>query len=202
MLSREEETNMKTLFAVVCAALVCAWSPAWSQTGGKIVLAGSSDGSTCSIVESGPAVVAVHVVVLDVVGLSGIQFAAPKPDCWTDATWSYEEVPVPVFIGNTQDPVQGLSVAFGDCLDAPVHVATIYFFSLGNGAPCCSYPVVKATGDLHPEIDGPIVVMCSDPMNVAGVPVDVVINPDQSCPCLSPVSAEETTWGGVKALYH
>jgi hypothetical protein len=193
---------MKTLSAVVCAMLICAWSPAWSQTGGKIVLGGSADGSECSIVESGAGVIEVHVVVLDVVGLSAIQFAAPKPDCWTDATWMSEDVPVEVFLGNTQDPVGGLAVAFGACLDAPVHVATIYFFTTGTGPQCCSYPVLKATGDLHPEVDGPIVVLCSDPTHVAGIPVDAVINPDPSCPCLSPVSAKETTWGGVKSLYN
>lgn len=193
---------MRRLQATLFVALVCAWSSAWSQTGGKIVLAGSSDGSTCSIVETGPGFIEVHVVVLDVVGLSGIQFAAPKPDCWTDATWVSDDVPVGIFLGDTQDPVGGLSVAFGACLDAPVHVATISFFTTGAGTQCCSYPVLKATGDLHPEVDGPIVVLCSDPTHVAGVPVDAVINPDPSCPCLAPVSAEETTWGRVKALYH
>ena len=60
-------------------------------------------------------------------------------------------------------------------------------------------PIIKASGDLYPEINAPIVAVCGDPIYVAGIAVDVTINPADNCLCLGPVSAEETTWGRVKA---
>jgi hypothetical protein len=193
---------MNRLTVFICVALAFVSSAALSQVSGRIALAGSSDGSNCSIVDTEPGIVQVHILVLDVVGLLGIQFVAQKPECWTGATWLSDDVPVPVHIGNTQDPTLGLSVAFGECLNSPVHVGTINYATKGTALPCCAYPIIKATGDNYPEIDGPIVVLCSDPSRVAGIGVDVVINSEPQCPCQSVVPVEKTTWGQVKALYN
>jgi hypothetical protein len=194
---------MTRLITLVCLALVCVSSPALSQTGGLISLTGTADGSVCSIIDTSPGSVEVHIIVFNVIGLNAIQFAAPKPNCWTGATWVSDNIPTPVTIGDTQDTVIGLAIAWGGlCLDGPAYVGSMTFSTLGNAPPCCSYPILKATGDLHPEIDGPIAVLCSDPQHVAGVTANAVINPESQCACVQPVPVEESTWGAIKALYN
>ena len=196
----------RRLLALACAGLLSASGPAWSQ--GRIALTGSADGTVCSVVDIASGIVEVHIFVFDVVGLTAIQFAAPKPACWSGATWIADNIDTPVIIGDTQDPIGGLSIAWGNCtsdggggFDSPVHVGSMTFFTSGQAPPCCLYPVIKASGDLHPEVDGPIVVLCSDMTEVAGIGVEAVINPQPECSCLTPVPIEETTWGAVKALY-
>jgi len=146
----------------------------------------------------------VHVVVFDVKNFDGIQFAAPKPDCWEGATYLEEESHGLLFIGDTQDTDLGLSIVWGSCgsggLNGSIHVATIRYQTMGTAPPCCEYPILKAKGDLHPEIPGPIIVMC-DPLRLAGVTVSAVINPGPQCPCASPTPVETTTWSGIKAMY-
>ena len=197
------------VIALACVALLSASGPAWSQ--GRIALMGSADGTVCSIQDAAPGIVEVHIFVFDVVGLAAIQFAAPIPACWSGATWIGDTIDTQVVVGNTQDPVLGVAIAWGDVapctseggggLNSPVHVGTMMFSASGQATPCCAYPIVKASGDLHPEVDGPIVVLCSNMMEVAGVGVEAVINPEPNCSCLTPVPIEETTWGAVKALY-
>lgn len=187
---------------ILCAALVCLAGTAFAQTGGTIALAGTPDGSSCSIADTGPGVVEVQVLVLDATGVAGIQFAAPRPDCWAGATWLYDTVPVGLTIGDTQDPELGLSVAFGACLDAPILVGSMTFAVSGQAAPCCEYPVIKATGDLYPEINGPIVAVCPMPLHVEGVTASALINPTPDCTCQQIVPVHESTWGAIKALYN
>lgn len=198
---------MKRVLFLTVVALTCASVTALAQTS-KIALSTTIDGTSCNIADK-PGTVEVHVIVLDVDAFDGIQFAAPIPDCWTGATYLGETVDGLLHIGNTQDPVGGLSVVWGSCrsggIPAPVHIATITIQTTGKARHCCPYPILKATGDLHPEIPGPIIVVC-DPaepygLRLSGVTVDAVINPDATCECMSSVPVEETTWGAIKVLY-
>jgi len=174
-----------------------------AQTGAKIALSTTIDGASCNIANTS-GIVEVHVVVLDVTNFDGIQFMAPKPDCWTGAIYLEEEVHGLLFIGDTQDAEIGLSVVWGSCggggLTGPIHVATIRYQTMGMAPTCCPYPILKAKYDAHPEIAGPIIVVC-DPIRIAGVTVDAVINPEVGCMCAVSLPARETTWGAIKALY-
>jgi hypothetical protein len=195
---------MIKLIAVVGMVLICLAGPSWSQTTGRIALTSSADGSDCAILDGVAGNVEIHIVILDVMGVAGVQFAAPIPDCWTGATWVSDNIQY-LIIGGTQDPVGGLSIAFGACLDGPVYVGSITVFTLGQCPSCCPFPVIKATNDHYPEFPGPIVAVCgenwSTDMYIAGVSVDAVINPDEQCPCATTIPVETTTWGAVKAVY-
>jgi hypothetical protein len=184
--------------------MFCVSGAAMAQMN-KIALSTTADGRTCNINDT-YGTVDIHVVALDVENFDAIQFAAPIPECWTGATYLGETHDGLLQLGNTQDPVHGLAIVWGgECLTGNVHVAKITIQTTGAAPPCCPYPIVKATGDLHPEVPGPIIVVCDpsepDGLRLTGVSVDAVINPDPTCGCMSPLPVEETTWGGIKALY-
>lgn len=107
-------------------------------------------------------------------GATGLQFAAPKPPCFTGA-YVGDAVQQPFLsIGNSQT---GLSVALTSCLDVPTHIVTIMYFGYGTTLPCCEYPVVR--DPLVPEI---IVVDCSFVEQWSqGIPAS--FNPTTNCPC-------------------
>jgi hypothetical protein len=195
---------MKRLLTFICVALICASGAVVAQAAGKIALSTTVDGAGCNIFNTS-GIVEVHVVVLDVENFDGIQFAAPKPDCWTGATYLEEEVYGLLFLGDTQDTRLGLSVVWGSCgkggLTGPINVATIRYETMGIAPVCCPYPILKAQYDAHPEIAGPIIVVCEDPLRVAGVTVDAVINPEVGCMCAVTLPTHETTWGAIKSLY-
>jgi len=174
-----------------------------AQTTGIIALSTTADGTGCNIANTS-GIIEVHVVVLDVTNFDGIQFMAPRPDCWTGATYLEEEVYGLLFIGSTQDTEIGLSVVWGSCgsggLTGPIHVAKITYETSGMAPACCPYPILKARYDAHPEVAGPIIVLC-DPMRIAGVTVDAVINPRPGCMCALAAPAQTSTWGAIKALY-
>lgn len=197
------EHTVRRLLTIISVALICASGAVMAQTGAKIALSTTVDGASCNIANTS-GIVEVHVIVLDVTHFDGIQFMAPKPDCWTGATYLEEEVHGLLYLGNTQEPEFGLSVVWGSCgksgLTGPVHVATIRYQTMGTAPTCCPYPILKAPGDLHPEVAGPIIVVC-DPLRITGVTVDAVINPDVGCMCAVNLPVQTTTWGGIKAMY-
>ena len=71
------------------------------------------------------------------------------------------------------------------------------FTAIGHGQPCCDYPVLPA-----PPEPGVQVYRCDDRIYHYGTGRGVIINPDASCPCDTPLATESTTWGRVKSLYH
>jgi hypothetical protein len=191
---------MNRLLSAVALVCVLTCGSAWAQGTGVIALSATPDGTACGIVDVAAGFVDVHIVVLDVTDFSAIQFVAKKPDCWTDAVWVSEEINSLLWIGNTQDPVGGMSAAWGDCLDGPIYVGSIRYMTSGGAPACCDYEITKATSDHYPEIPGPIIAVCPD-FHIAGVTANAVINPQPECSCLQALAVEESTWGHVKALY-
>ena len=192
---------MKRVLLVACVVVALVSAVASAQTMGRIGLASDLAGGDCNLFDI-PGIVEVHMFIYNLAGVAGVHFAAPKPDCWTGATWLFDNVPHAVFLGNTQDPVAGLAIGFGLCIDSPVHLGSIVYFSQGQAPSCCMYPVIKAQADGHPEFDSPIMILCSELTKVFGTAGFVSpINPDHTCDCMLPLATERTTWGGIKSLY-
>ena len=105
----------------------------------------------------------------------------------------------PVKIGDTQSE-GGLAFGFRGCLDPPIYLGRMVFFTQGQALPCCSYPVVKVPLDQHPEIPGPIMVGCEF-TNVLGLSGDAVIHVEVGCDCMLAVPTHPSTWGAVKHRY-
>jgi hypothetical protein len=121
-------------------------------------------------------------------GATGSEYAAPKPACLS-ATWLADTNAFPVTVGNSQT---GVSVGYGTCRVGPILVQTMTYLTTG-ATNCCYYPVVP-----HPVNGGPNVVDCAEHLLIATAGT-AIINSQPTCLCDVPV--QDTTWGGVKALY-
>jgi hypothetical protein len=178
---------------------------AMAQLVGEIEIYADAGGTQCIVQDPGDGVIQVHIYLASVVPIRAIQFAAPKPDCWTNVVYLGEQINSHApEIGNTQNVTTGgLTMGF-DCVNGspPYYIGYMSFLSQGTPPVCCRYPIVKAA-DLHPEFGGPIAVPCSEAILVGLDSGAAWINSDGSCNCDdgSPVPTEHTTWGKVKSLY-
>jgi len=201
---------MKTTVIVSLGILMCFASFAPAQIQGQLQLYADETGVDCIIPDTAPGLLTVYVYYFDYFGeegISAIQFAAPKPDCFTNAVWLGDATPWPLSLGDSQlNDRRGWLIAFGGgawCQTPPVYLGSIMYLAQGLTPTCCPYPVVKAPGDVHPEFPGPIAADCGEPEpSVIGVAAGTsYINGDHTCPCIWPVPVQERTWGGIKSLY-
>jgi hypothetical protein len=174
------------------------------QIRGQLQLYADETGVDC-IIQDVPGLVKVYVYYFDYFsdeGVTAVQFGAPVPSCWTGAIWLEDSTPW-LDLGDSQlNDSGGWMIAFGGCQIPPVFVGTIWYFAQGLAQTCCPYPVVKAPGDVHPEIPAPLGVDCSPNPRLIGInPGTSYINGDHTCPCIWPVPVQEKTWGGIKSLY-
>ena len=130
-------------------------------------------GIDCNLIDSSPGLFTAYVVVHAPIGLTAVQFAAPKPPCFT-GTWLSDLSVFPVTIGSSQI---GVSIGFGGCLPPPLHVLTLNFFADGTTPTCCAYPVL-------PEPSAGIVGFTDCGVKViAGDGLGATFNGNASCPC-------------------
>jgi hypothetical protein len=180
----------------LAALLVCCLtSPVLGQTE-KIGLYADALGTDCSIADTGPGIIEVHMIHYGSEGSIGVSFRAPKPACWVGAIWVGDVLSEPFqALGGTQQAYY--DVGYAGCRVSPIHIGKMNYFSAGTSNPCCEYPVLPS---YFPTV---ISVDCQVPFG-AEVRIGagkVTINENENCPCNPPVAVEETTWGGVKALY-
>ena len=149
-------------------------------------------GSSCSI--SASFGVTYVYVIHETNGAVASEFIAPKPACWTEATWIGDQNPFGPCVG-CGDSQTGITLGYGVCSSGAVPVLAIGYFVLGPSGVCCPYPVLP-----RPEASEILVADCDFNMATATGWVGM-INGNASCPCPYPVPVEETTWGQVKALY-
>jgi len=179
---------MKKVLLLTIASMLFA-SMAFAQ-GGTIGLYGDNQGTSCQLLDNAMGLKSYYVVHMNTAGASACEFAAPKPACLTAQFLSDASV-FPVTVGGSQT---GVSIGYGVCKVAPIHVYTINFFAMGTTPACCLYPVTP-----HPVTGGPWMVDCANNQLLAGMNI-AVVNGNLTCTC-EIVPTEDTTWGGVKALY-
>ena len=169
------------------------WLAAASAQCHTIGLYADTGGTSCNISETLPLTFVYVVHHIPPSGATGCSFSAPKPVCWTDATWIYDTEPYS-WPGTSQT---GKTIGYGSCKTGSLHILTIIYFSHGVSEPCCLYPVLP-----DPWVpSGQIEVADCDYNVVPAVGLMATVNGNSTCPCDYPVPADETTWGGVKALY-
>ena len=192
---------MRIVISILAISVLCMPGLAVSSTAGSLVLAADAAGSQCAVADDEPGTVKIHMLVREATGVTAVQFAAPTPGCWSGATWLGDNIAFPVAIGDTHLTWEyGLAIGFGECLESTVYIGYMLFNTTGASSPCCEYPIIKATNDLHPEIPGPIMVDC-EVTHVEALTGIAVVNVGSGCNCAQTVANHETTWGGVKEMF-
>lgn len=171
---------------------VLVWLAAGVTHADTIGIYADQYGSSCNL--GGGAGLRFAYVIHVTEGATAIEFMAPKPACWTGATWLRDE---PWFVPDwcCDDSQTGEMIAYGACKAGTFPILTIVYSVQEPSAPCCPYPVLPYPGD-----PGLQVADCDYNFAPAAAMMGMV-NGNATCPCGYPVPVEETTWGSVKALY-
>lgn len=161
----------RALALFLCLAL---WAGPASAQVPTVAIFNDSLGIDCSLSQTSPGFFNAYVVLSSMAaGVTGVQFAAPRPSCLAGSYLTDVKV-FPVTIGTSQS---GVSIAFGGCLSGRVHVLTIRYFADAVTPACCAYPVLP---DPNEGIVG--YTDCSFELH-AGEGWESVVNADASCPC-------------------
>jgi hypothetical protein len=174
---------------VATTVLLPLSSGARLQERGAVVLFSDPGYTSCSIVDDGNMQHMVFVVHIDDSGVEGL--SALRIDNETTLTYLGESVPWLSF-GDTR---LGLTVSYGQCIAGTILVCSVNYMGHAT-SPSCSYIYAAPDGSGLP-------VNAVDCLPVLVYPAlgRLVVNPDQSCLCVSPVPTEGTSWGRIKALY-
>jgi hypothetical protein len=183
-----KESRMKRTISITAVLILLVGSQSFSQTG-TLELFADRAGTACVLADT-PYFQSIYVFQTGGASSTGVRFSAPRPACW-NATWIGDNWGSGAKVGSSQSDV---TVGFGVCRPLPVLVLEIQYLAGGTATPCCKYEIKPIARFAYTNCN-----FFELPMVVG--PRAVTINPDESCPCMVPVSTEESTWGRVKALY-
>jgi hypothetical protein len=161
----------------IAAPLILSGALAGHAVATSIGIYSDPSGSSCSLsaLTVGTFVDAYVVVRPGPQGVSAVQFAAPKPDCFA-ATWvSDQPLPGTLVLGNSQT---GISISLQGCSGQTTHVLTMQYYVTGTTPSCCEFPIVA-----DPTAGGIMAVDCAFNTETATGVVSRV-NPDPSCECV------------------
>jgi hypothetical protein len=116
-------TAMRSLgHAVLLAAFLV--HPVWAQYSGQTTVGIYADpeGTECNLTDDAAGLKDYYVILNSNVRHTGLDFAAPKPDCF-DAIYVTDETDF-LTLGNSQT---GITIAFPACWPVPAHVLTIRY---------------------------------------------------------------------------
>jgi hypothetical protein len=152
-------------------------------------------GSSCNI-GAGYGLTYVYVIHVSTGGATASAFMAPKPACWTGATWIGDSTPYCAGVG-CGDSQTGIVLVYGACRIGTIHVLTISYLKEGSSQSCCLYPLLPDPRSPGGQIE----VADCDYSVMPATGMMSMVNGNAACPCGYPVLVEEKTWGSVKALY-
>jgi hypothetical protein len=188
---------MKRSLLFALSVIVCA-PPAFAQgIPGAINVYSDAAYSDCNVYDSASGLVTLHVVHEYTAFVGSSLFKLDIPDCVGGAApndWTLLGVIIPwdLTIG---DIFVGISIAYGECMNGPLLLATINYFGNGLTPPCC-YISVVASPD---AVTGEVQIVDCNLTRMAAVGGQAIVNPGVDCMCDTPAS--DSTWGGIKALY-
>ena len=184
---------MKPLVLTSIVILISA-TTALAQPGGNIAVYADTNAINCDLTDIGVTVCQYHIVHTFIP--NGVTSSSFKIDTNHQGAYLGYLTKFPAVIG---DPLTGAVVVYGECLSLPTHILTITYLCQGLTPPC-GYMSVVGNPTAHPP--GLKATDCSrDRVVIDAQGYTSYINNDGSCPCMSPIPVQETTWGRVKALY-
>jgi hypothetical protein len=172
--------------------LVAGLASTASAQVGKLGVYSDTAGNSCNITDAAPAIVPVYVVHKFDPG-EGATAARFKLQT-TNVTMSPVGASSPFAVLGTWDT--GVSIGYGSCQSAAVVIITINFFGSGTNPACGRFDMVP--DPFAPS--GTIQITNCDfgDVNVANGG-SAIVNPNGTCQCN--IAVNQSTWGGVKALY-
>jgi hypothetical protein len=182
----------QVLVAVVALVIVVPVSAFPQGSGGTIAVFSDLAGTDCNIEVSASSIFVVYFFHIWHQGVRGVEFSAPIPPCLGV-----------VHIGENSDfakigdTLSGVVIQYGECLPAPINSLRVTYFANTLTENCCYWPALAAPD----EPSGEIRVLDCESNVVYGTGGRAIANPDGTCMCNFPVPVEQTTWGGIKALY-
>ncbi|HEX5131823.1 MAG TPA: FlgD immunoglobulin-like domain containing protein [Candidatus Krumholzibacteria bacterium] len=143
---------------------------------GRVELWADLNASQCGLNDLTPGPINVYVFAVpgNGGGITGIQFSAPKPACFTGVYVGDELAPGMLKLGNSQ---AGVSIALGGCFVSPVLAMTIQYSGLGTSQNCCPYPVLP-----DPSLGNVLTVDCNY-LEAAGEGAGLTVNEQLYCKC-------------------
>ncbi len=180
-------------FAMAIVILVFGAGLVMAQAGSIGVFADPA-GTNCNLLDGGTGVLSVYVVHVLSNCATASQFAITTGGGFTGVKIG-ETYQFSLVIGNTTD---GVSIAYGTQLVAPIHLVTISYVISGTSSPCSWIKVVDDPTAPPPDGPGIYMVDCQGAL-VRLTGGTAIVNDDGSCTCNVP--AEKNTWGQIKSLY-
>jgi hypothetical protein len=171
-------------FTALCSLLFVTTS--FAQMPGVVGVYADAGATNCYVVDDGE-VLSVHMLHVLTDGAKAVQFKLDvSATGWIHLgdNWDFE-----LILGSS---VEGVAIAYTECLSGSIYLGKAVF--VGSNAAACTeistvpdppYEIIKA-------------VSCLDePMIPTGG--RALVNADGTCQCTVPV--QNTTWGGIKAMY-
>ena len=100
-------------------------------------------GLECRLSDAGPGILSLYVIHEAPEGTTAVEFAAPRPNCMSGATWLADASPFPVAFGDSQ---KGVSIGYGGCLTGRIHALTILYAVSGATSSDCAYAILPGRG--------------------------------------------------------
>ena len=177
---------------LLTVAVICLPGLAMSQyNAGSIDIFSDAALTSCNITVPAVGPFSVYVAQTNVGdGTIACQFRMQRPSTFAHLG----DIPsYPLTLGNSD---AGVSVSFGRCLTGTFLILTCNYFASGVTPPCEWMTIVP-----DPNSSTGLVqfIGCDDERVTMDQAGEARLNPDGTCMCSVPV--EETTWGGIKALY-
>lgn len=172
-------------------AVMCVSSLAYGQAGhGSIDIFSDAGFTSCNITTPAAEAYTVYIAQTNVTnGTTACAFSIDKPAALLNLG---ETVPDPFLkIGNSDD---GVSISYTLCLTGTFLVMSITYF--GAAGTCDLMTVVGDPTSTTGEVE---FIDCDAIRSSIPQAGQARLNPDGTCTCDVPV--QETTWGGIKALY-
>ena len=173
---------------------------AHAALGGHVVLYSDASVSRCTVTDAGPSVADVYVVhvirgsFVEFYGAAGIQFRLSSSAGFT-GTWLEDVIPAGMSASGVSPSGIGIGYGVGCPTDSPLILHARYQL-LGSSSACSFLEAAP-----YPNLCCIVTRTCflGDEFPVDGA--RLVVNPDQNCPCETPLATEPTTWGRIKAMY-
>ena len=187
---------------LIAIALLASFCPNARAQTVKIDLYSDANRTSCELSDQGTALRTIYLFAMGTSSISGLRLYAPKPDCWIGASWIADILPQPAgTLGNSQTD---WNISYGICRTPPALAGQINYLATGGSLPCC-LASAKDPGNITDEVGNVIHRFvwydCAFGEHTLQPGQSLVINPDNSCRCQSPLAAENSTWGRVKSLY-